>query len=276
MNKMTSKHIITDNKRKLKNHIGMGKIIKNSLTMTHRSLLKMFKDLEIIIDITFMPIMFTLMFAFLFGGSVSGNMNSYLPILIPGILIMTFVTSCGSVGTQIREDMNKGVMNRFRSMPIARIAPLAGILIADLVKYAVAGIIVFTIGFLLGYRPDAGILAVGASILFMMFVSWCLSWVFAWVGMMVKSASAATGLSMLIMFPLVFISNAFVPVNTLPIWLQWFANANPVSHVITAVRILLTNGTIGSDFLLSLGGSLVFLIIFIPLTLRAYNKKKEK
>jgi ABC-2 type transport system permease protein len=216
------------------------------------------------------------MFAFLFGGSVSGNMNNYLPILIPGILVMTFTTSYGSVGTQVREDMDKGIMNRFRSMPIARIAPLAGILISDLVKYAAAGVIVFTVGFLIGYRPNSGILAVGASILFMMFIAWCLSWVFAWVGMMVKSASAANGLAMLVMFPLVFLSNAFVPVNSLPMWLQWFANVNPMSHVITALRILLSDGTIGSDFWLSLLGSLVFLIIFIPLALIAYNKNQGK
>jgi ABC-2 type transport system permease protein len=271
---MTSKNIIIDNK--LKNNIGLGQIIKNSIIMTQRSLIKMFKSMDILIDITFMPILFTLMFAFLFGGSVSGDMNSYLPILIPGILVMTFTTSCGSVGAQIREDMNKGVMKRFKSMPIARIAPLAGILIADLVKYASAGIIVFAVGFLLGYRPDAGILAVVASILFIMAIAWCLSWVFALVGMMVKSAEAATGASMLVMFPLVFLSNAFVPISSLPTWLQWFANANPVSHVTTAVRILLNNGTIGSDFFLSLGGSLALLIIFIPLVLRFYNKSQVK
>jgi ABC-2 type transport system permease protein len=261
------------NINELKNNIGIAKVIKDSITMTHRSILKMFKNFDILIDMSFMPILFTLMFAFIFGGSIAGDMNNYLPILIPGILVMTFTTSCGSVGTQIRDDMNKGIITRFRSMPIARIAPLAGILISDLVKYAVGGVIVFIVGFLLGYRPEAGILAVGASILFIMFIAWCLSWVFALVGTMVKSAEAATGLSMVVMFPLVFLSNAFVPVNSMPIWLQWFANNNPVSHVTTAIRMILTNGIIGSDFYLGLGGALVLLIIFIPLTMRAYNKK---
>ncbi|KZX15077.1 daunorubicin/doxorubicin resistance ABC transporter permease protein DrrB [Methanobrevibacter cuticularis] len=271
---MTSKNIIPPNERKLKNYIGLGTTIKNTLTLAHRSLLQMLHNPEIIIDITLMPIMFTLIFTFLFGSSVSGDIASYLPIVIPGILIMTYVTGSGSVGAQINEDMDKGIMNRFKSMPIARIAPLAGMLISELVKYAAIGIIVFSLGFLLGYRPEAGILAVGATILFMMFITWCLSWVFAWSGIIVKSASTATALSMVIMFPLIFLSNAFVPVETLPGWLQWFANVNPLSHVINAVRMLLTNGNIGLDFWFSLGGSLVILIIFIPLTLHVFKKKQ--
>jgi len=270
---MIPKNIIPANKRELKNYIGIGTTIKNTLTLTHRALLKMIHNPEVFFDMTLMPITFTLLFAFIFGGAISGNITNYLPTLIPGILIMTFVTSCGSAGAQVREDADKGIMNRFKSMPIARIAPLASILIADFVKYAVAGIIVFVIGFLLGYQPDAGIIAVGVTILFLMFITWCLSWVFAWVGMIVKSASTVTSVSTMMMMPLSFLSNAFVPVETMPWWLQWFVNINPLSHVITAIRLMLTNGTVGLDFLVSLGCCFLILFIFIPLTLHAYKKK---
>ncbi|MDR3291877.1 MAG: ABC transporter permease [Methanobrevibacter sp.] len=270
---MIPKNIIPANKRELKNYIGIGTTIKNTLTLTHRALLKMIHNPEVFFDMTLMPITFTLLFAFIFGGAISGNITNYLPTLIPGVLIMTFVTSCGSAGAQVREDADKGIMNRFKSMPIARIAPLASILIADFVKYAVAGIIVFVIGFLLGYQPDAGIIAVGVTILFLMFITWCLSWVFAWVGMIVKSASTVTSVSTMMMMPLSFLSNALVPVETMPWWLQWFVNINPLSHVITAIRLMLTNGTVGLDFLVSLGCCFLILIIFIPLTLHAYKKK---
>ncbi|MDR3222816.1 MAG: ABC transporter permease [Methanobrevibacter sp.] len=270
---MTTKHIIPANKRELKNYIGIGTTIKNTLTLTHRAVLKMLHNPEVFADMTMMPIVFTIMFAFIFGGAVSGSISNYLPTLIPGILIMTFITSCGSAGAQIHEDANKGITNRFRSMPIAYIAPLASILIADFIKYIVAGIIVFVIGFLLGYQPNAGIIAVVISILYLMFITWCLSWVFAWVGMIVKSVSTVTAISAMLMFPLSFLSNAFVPVETMPWWLQWFVNINPLTHVISAIRILLNNGTVGSDFLLSLIGSFVLLIIFVPLTIYAYKKK---
>jgi ABC-2 type transport system permease protein len=229
---------------------------------------------ESFVDVAVMPIMFTLLFTFLLGGAISGDIPSYLPIIIPGILLQTFVTSCSSAGTQLREDVDKGITNRFKSMPIARIAPLAGILIADLLRYVLAGIIVFIMGAILGYQPEAGILFIAFSILLMMAVAWCLSWLFAFIGMIVKSAGTVSMLSMLIMFPLVYLSNALVPAETLPDWLKFFVlHINPLSRVVSAVREMLAHGTIGVDFWFSLLGALVILAVFAPLTLRAYKRK---
>jgi len=189
-------------------------------------------------------------------------------------LLMSSFTNCTTAGSKLREDVDKGITSRFRSMPIARIAPLAGSLIADLIRYVMGGITVFTTGYILGYKPEAGIPAVIFSILFMMLVSWCLSWVFAFISMCTKTISTASAIGVVVMFPLVFLSNAFVPVKTMPSGLQYFVlHINPLSRVVMAVRQLLTYGTIGADFRFAIFGALAILVVFIPLTLNAYKRK---
>jgi ABC-2 type transport system permease protein len=260
--------------RELKNHVSIGTAIQNTLTFAYRTLIKALRNPESFMDVTLMPIMFTLVFTFLFGNSVSGSIAGYLPIIIPGILIQTFVTSCSAVGVQMREDMDKSITNRFKSMPVARIAPLAGALVADLVRFAIAGIVIFTMGLILGYRPESGILGVIAVIAFMMLIAWCLSWVFAFVAMSVRSTTAASTAGMLIMFPLTFLSNAFVPSEALPGALRFFADhINPLSKAVNAVRQILSAGTVGSEFWLALISSFVLLVVFIPLTIKVYTKK---
>jgi ABC-2 type transport system permease protein len=234
----------------------------------------MFKSPEILVDFVVLPIMFTLLFTFLFGGAISGDIPNYLPVVIPGVLLMSSFTNCTTAGSKLREDVDKGTTSRFKSMPIARIAPLAGSLIADLTRYIIGGVTVFTMGYILGYRPESGIFAVIFSIFFMTFIAWCLSWVFAFISMCTKTISTASAIGVVVMFPLVFLSNAFVPAETMPDWLQYFVlNINPLSHVVTAVREFLTYGTIGTDFWLALFGALVILVVFIPLTINAYKRK---
>jgi ABC-2 type transport system permease protein len=225
-------------------------------------------------DVTIMPIIFTLLFSTIFGGAISGSVKNYLPIMVPGILLMVFMTSSSGAGTQLREDMDKGITNRFKSMPIARIAPLAGILIADLIRYITAGVVVFSTGYIMGYRPEAGIGAVMFSILFMMFITWCLSWLFAFIGISAKSATTVGTLGIMITFPLVFLSNAFIPTKTLPDWLQFFVvHINQLTKAVSTIRQILNHGTIGNDFWMSLLGALVILIVFVPLTLGVYKRK---
>ena len=268
---MTNTAIIPAHERDLKNRVSFGTALKNTFTFAYRALLKVIHNPESLLDVTLMPILFTLMFTYLFGGAISGGITSYLPIIIPGILIQTCVTSCGNAGTQLREDTDKSISNRFKSMPIARISPLAGVLTADLLRYAIAGAIVFIVGAVIGYRP--GFLNVVACIGFVMFVGWCLSWLFAFVAMTAKSVSSASMYAMLIMFPLTFLSNVFVPTDTMPKVLRIFAEyINPVSRAITAVREILGNGAIGADFWYALAGSLAILVVFVPLTLWTYMR----
>jgi len=265
--------IIPGTERKLKNHATFIQVVKNSLTMAYRGLLKFRRTPEQFFDVVLQPILFVPMFAFIFGGAISGNTTAYLPILIPGVLAQTIITASLVTGTMLREDMDKGVFNRFKSLPMARIAPLAGALIADTVRYIIATVITFTMGFVIGYRPEAGIWGVVAAGLLVIAFAWCLSWIFAFLGMIAKSASGVQGISLLILFPLTFLSNAFVPIATLPGWLQSFVRVNPISHLISAVRELTTHGTIGSDFWLSIVGALVIVAIFAPLTVQAYMRK---
>jgi ABC-2 type transport system permease protein len=252
---------------------GLAATVQQSLTMAYRGLVKVRRTPEQLFDVTLMPIVFTVMFTYIFGGAIAGDVSSYLPIIIPGILVQTNITSSIVTGVQLREDMDKGVFDRFRSLPIARIAPLAGALLADTVRYAIATTITFTVGFVMGLRPAGGFGAVVLAGLLVVVVAWAISWVFAYFGVVARTASSVSGISNLVLFPLTFLSNAFVPADTLPDWLHWFSDVNPISHLITAVRDLVNSGTVGGDLWLSLLGAAVVVAVFAPLTVRAYMRK---
>lgn len=262
---------VTD--RVLSNHAGIGQTVRNTFTMAWRGLLKIRRTPEQLIDVTVQPIIFTLMFTYIFGGAIAGDVASYLPIIIPGILVQTVITTSVVTGVQLREDMDKGVFDRFRSLPIARIAPLSGALLADTIRYAIATTLTFAMGFIMGFRPEGGLAAVIGAGLLVIACSWAISWIFAFFGVIARTASSVQGVSMLILFPLTFLSNAFVPADTMPSWLQWFVDINPVSHLVTAVRDLVNSGTVGADLWLSLLGAAVIVAIFAPLTVRAYMRK---
>lgn len=259
--------------RDLPRTAGLGLTLRNTFTMAGRGLLKIRRTPEQLIDVTVQPILFTLMFTYIFGGAIAGDVQSYLPIIIPGILVQTVITTSVVTGVQLREDMDKGVFDRFRSLPIARIAPLSGALLADTVRYAIATTLTFAMGFIMGFRPEGGLGAVIVAGLLVIVCSWAISWIFAFFGVIARSASSVQGVSMLILFPLTFLSNAFVPANTMPSWLQWFVDVNPVSHLVTAVRDLVNAGTLGADAAISLVGAAVIVAVFAPLTVRAYMRK---
>jgi ABC-2 type transport system permease protein len=270
---MTTTTIVPGVDRVLKNRTGLGQTVRNSLTMAYRGLLKVRRTPEQLIDVTLQPVIFTVMFTYLFGGAISGDVASYLPVIIPGILVQTVITGSVTTGVQLREDMDKGVFDRFKSLPIARIAPLAGALLADTVRYAIATTITFVVGFIMGWRPGGGFALVVASGILVILCAWALSWIFAFFGVVARSASSVQGISFLILFPLTFLSNAFVPVDTLPSWLQAFTEINPVSHLISAVRSLTNDGAWTSDILFALVGAAVVVAVFAPLTVRAYMRK---
>jgi ABC-2 type transport system permease protein len=269
----TATAIVPGAERQLKNHTSLRTTVRNSLVMARRGLLKIKRTPEQLFDVTLQPILFTLMFTYLFGGAIAGNIANYLPLIIPGILVQTVITTSIVTGVQLREDMDKGVFNRFRSLPIARIAPLAGALLADTIRYGIATFLTFTMGYLMGYSPDGGLAGVIIGGLLTIFFAWCISWIFAFFGVIARTVSSVQGISMLILFPLTFLSNAFVPTHTLPDWLRWFADINPLSHLIGAVRDLANHGVISNDFWLSLVGALIVVLVFAPLTVRAYMRR---
>lgn len=270
---MSGTTIKSVNERKLRNKSSVRQVVRNSLTMAYRGLLKIRRTPEQLFDVTLQPIIFTLMFTYIFGGAISGNVQNYLPVIIPGILVQTVITTSVVTGVQLREDMDKGVFDRFKSLPIARIAPLAGALLADTIRYTIATILTFTMGYIMGYRPEGGLGFVILAGLLVIVCSWAMSWIFAFFGVISRTASSVQGISMIILFPLTFLSNAFVPASTMPELLQWFVKINPISHLVTAVRDLTNSGTIGLDLTISLLGAAVIVIIFAPITVRAYMRR---
>ncbi len=246
--------------------------LSQTLFMTWWALKKMRRNPEQFFDVALQPLLFTAMFAYVFGGAISGNVQSYLPLMIPGIVAQTVLTSCMATGVQLREDLDKGVFDRFKSLPIARVAPLAGPMTADLVRYLIAGGLTFVMGVIIGYRPGGGVLGVLGAIALSIFTGWSLAWIFTWFGTIAKNARSVQGLSMMILFPLTFLSNAFVPVGTLPAGLADFVKFNPVSHLVSATRDLANNAVISSEAGWTLLAGLVVIAVFAPLSVRGYRR----
>ena len=242
-----------------------------TLGFASRALKKMRRQPEQFADVAIQPILFTVMFGYIFGGAISGDVADYLPIMVPGILAMTCLTASMATGVQLREDMDTGVFDRFKTLPVARIAPLAGPMIADLLRYGIAATLTFLSGIVMGYRPDGGVGGVLAAILLVVLTGWSLSWAFAYVGTVVRSAQGVQGISMMVLFPLTFLSNAFVPVETLPDWLHWFVNINPISHVVSGVRDLANTGTFSAEVGWAILACAVVIGIFAPLAVKSYQ-----
>ena len=257
----------------LSTHVSLRETFGQTLTLAWRAVLKMRRNFEQLFDVTIQPLLFTAMFAGIFGGAISGSVDGYLPIIIPGLVGQTVLTACVATGVQLREDMDKGVFDRFKVLPIARIAPLAGPMVADLLRYLIAGTLTFLTGMVIGYRPGGGFVGVAAAILFGAFAGWSLAWIFTWFGTVGRSAQGVQAISLMVMFPLTFLSNAFVPTDTMPGWLQTFADANPVSHVISALRDLANNGQVTAQLGWAVLGLAVIIAVFAPLSVRSFTRK---
>jgi ABC-2 type transport system permease protein len=250
----------------------LAETVSQTLSMAWRSLKKMRRNPEQFFDVTIQPLLFTAMFAYIFGGAIEGKVSSYLPLLIPGIVAQTVLTTCMSTGVQLREDMDKGVFDRFKSLPIARIAPLAGPMTADLVRYLIAAGLTFVMGVIIGYRPGGGAAGVLGAIVLAIFTGWAIAWIFTFIGTIARNARSVQGMSMLILFPLTFLSNAFVPVSTLPGPLADFVRVNPVSHLVSAARDLANQGVISGEVGWTLLAGLAVILIFAPLSVYSYKR----
>jgi len=253
-------------------HVSLAETASQTLSMAWRALKKMRRNPEQFFDVTLQPLLFTAMFAYIFGGAISGNVQSYLPLMIPGIVAQTVLTTCMSTGVQLREDLDKGVFDRFKSLPIARIAPLAGPMIADLVRYLIAATLTFGMGMAIGYRPGGGAAGVLGAILLAIVTGWAIAWIFTFIGTIARNARSVQGFSMLILFPLTFLSNAFVPVSTLPGPLAAFVKVNPVSHLVSATRDLANHAVVSSQVGLTLLACAAVIVIFAPLSVRSYKR----
>ncbi|MCZ4518387.1 ABC transporter permease [Rhodococcus ruber] len=247
--------------------------LSTSLSFGWRALLKIKHVPEQLFDVTAFPIMFTLLFTYLFGGALAGSTDAYIQFLLPGILVQTVVMITMYTGVTMNKDIEKGVFDRFRSLPIWRPSPLVGALLGDVVRYTLASVIVLILGLVLGFRPQGGLVGVVASIALLLVFSFCLSWIWTMIAMIVRTEAAVMGVSMFILFPLTFASNIFVDPNTMPGWLRAFVDVNPVSFLVTSLRGLMQGDVDTGQLGVTLVLCAVLLAVFGPITMRLYNRK---
>jgi ABC-2 type transport system permease protein len=245
----------------------------NALVFGWRAVLK-FKHLpEQLFDLVMTPIMFTLLFTFVFGGALAGSPREYLQYFLPGILVQTVVFNSVYSGMSLATDMGKGLFDRFRSLPIWPLAPFAGLMVGDVLRHLIAASIILTIGLVLGYRPGAGVFGVIAGFALLVAIGFGMGWIFIVIGLTVRTPMTVMTLGFSFMVPLVFASNIMVDPSTMPGWLRAVVEVNPVSLMTTAQRGLMAGTATAQEVLLALIAPVVLTILLAPLTLVLYRRK---
>jgi len=243
-----------------------------ALTFGWRGMLKVKHVPEQLLDVTITPVMFVVMFTYLFGGAIAGSTGEYLDYILPGILVMSVLFTTVYSGVALNTDLTKGVVDRFRSLPIWRPAPLVGSVLGDSVRYLVAGTVIIVLGVLLGYRPDAGVPGVLAALALVIVFAFGLSWVFTTLGLLLRSPNAVMNAGFMGIFPVTFLSNVFVEPETLPSALEAFVNVNPISILADASRGLMEGNVDGGDIAITLATAALLTAVFAPLTTRLYRR----
>ncbi|MGH2918790.1 MAG: ABC transporter permease [Solirubrobacteraceae bacterium] len=243
-----------------------------SLTFGWRGMLKVKHVPEQLLDVTITPVMFVVMFTYLFGGAIAGSTGEYLDYILPGILVMSVLFTTVYSGVALNTDLTKGVVDRFRSLPVWRPAPLLGSLLGDSVRYVIGGSVIIVLGVILGYRPDAGVPGVLAALGLVVLFAFGLSWVFTTLGLVLRSPNAVMNAGFMGIFPLTFLSNVFVEPETLPKGLEAFVDVNPISILANASRGLMAGNADATDILIVLAVAAALTAVFMPLTTRLYRR----
>jgi len=243
-----------------------------ALSFGWRGMLKVKHVPEQLLDVTITPVMFVLMFTYLFGGAIAGSTAEYLRYLLPGILVMSVLFTTVYSGVALNTDLTKGVVDRFRSLPIWRPAPLVGSLIGDSVRYLIAGTVIIVLGVALGYRSDGGVGGILAALGLVVVFAFGLSWIFTTVGLVMRSPNAVMNAGFMALFPVTFLSNAFVDPETLPAGLEAFVNVNPISILVNAARGLMEGSPSAGDIGIVLATAAALTLVFAPLTVRLYQR----
>jgi ABC-2 type transport system permease protein len=238
-----------------------------------RGMLKVKHVPEQLLDVTITPVMFVLMFTYLFGGAIAGSTGAYLDYILPGILVMSVLFTTVYSGVALNTDLTRGVVDRFRSLPIWRPSPLVGALLGDSVRYVIAGTVIIVLGVILGYRPGAGVGGAVAALALVVVFAFGLSWVFTTMGLLLRSPNAVMNAGFMGIFPLTFLSNVFVDPDTLPAGLEAFVNVNPISILADASRGLMEGSADATDILVVLGVAAALTAVFAPLTTRLYRSR---
>jgi ABC transporter DrrB family efflux protein len=251
----------------------VGWALSDTWTIAKRNILGYTRIPEALFFSTVQPIMFVLLFRYVFGGAIATPGTSYVNYLMPGIFVQTVAFGAVSTSIGLAEDLQKGLIERFRALPMARSAVLAGRTTADLCRNVLVVIIMTVVGLLVGFRPTTGVLPYLAGILVILLFAYALSWGFAVIGLSAPNSETAQIMSFPLLFPLTFASSAFVPVTSMPSWLQGFATYQPVSVTVSACRALMLGGPTASWVIQSILWSVGFLIVLTPLAVRRYRTR---
>lgn len=244
------------------------------ITLAWRALLKIKHVPFQLFDVTITPIMFTLLFTFIFGGALAGSPDEYIQFLLPGILVQTILFITVYTGVGLNTDIQKGLFDRFRSLPMWQPAPILGALVGDLFRYSMAALLIIVLGLILGFRPTGGFWGVALAFGLVLIFSLALSWVWVIFGMMVKTPESVMTTSFLFLMPLTFASNIFVGLETMPPWLQSLVHYNPVTRLTNASRGLMHGQAVLGDVLWVLIASGLLVLIAGPIAMRMYHQER--
>jgi ABC-2 type transport system permease protein len=256
--------------------------IADSIIITKRQLLQLARVPEVLVFSTIQPVMFVLLFRYVFGGSIeTGQPGGYVQLLMPGIFVQTVAFTLAATASGLAEDMKKGLIDRFRSLPIARSALILGRTLGDSLLNIVVLAVMGIAGFVVGWRPSSGVFSIALGFLFLLFFGYALSWVGIYIGLSARDARVVQNVSFLVTFPLTFLSNAFAPTTGMPRPLQYVAEWNPVSTMVAACRQLFglenefgaTAGSFPSEnpLTMSLIYMAIIMIIFVPMSVKKYQ-----
>ena len=247
--------------------------MRNTFTLTWRSVLKIRTNMEDVFGLSLQPIMYLVLFTYVFGGAIAGGTHRYLQFSLPGILVLSVVFATLGTGLMLNQDIANGVFDRFRSLPIARWAPLAGAVLGDMVRYVISVAVTLGFGMILGFRIGTTPLAAAAGCLLLLLFALAMCWFSALIGLLTKTPQGVQLFGFLGMFPLVFGSNLLVPAATMPGWLQAFVKVNPITALTTAERGLLIGGPVATPAVRSLLWALGIFVVFAPLAVRVYRRR---
>ncbi|GAA2640277.1 ABC transporter permease [Actinomadura fulvescens] len=248
--------------------------LRHGLTLAWRNVAQLKHSPEKLLDTTLMPVVFLLLFLYVFGGAVAGDTHSYLQQLLPGLVAqMTFIGTMG-LGTALNEDMHKGVFDRFRSLPIARSAPLIGSVLGETVRFCLTMTVLVGFGAILGFRFHSDPLSVLAALALAYAFYLAVCWIFVLVGLVAPSPSGVQGIGFILVMPLTFGSSVLMPdVGTMPGWLQAWVKVNPVTHLAESLRSLMIGGPMGSHAWYTLAWAAGIVLVTFPLALRLYARR---
>jgi ABC-2 type transport system permease protein/oleandomycin transport system permease protein len=254
-------------------HSGLYWALADALVLAKRRLIQIPRIPDELIFATIQPVMFVVLFRYVFGGAITGAGPNYANYLMAGIFVQTVIFGATTTGVGLAQDLEKGLIDRFRSLPMAKSAVLTGRTIADLVRNLFVVIVMLVVGLIVGFRPSGSPLAWVAAVGLILLVSFAFSWISAVIGLLVHSVEAAQSAGFVWLFPLTFASSAFVPVATMPTWLRGFAEHQPVSVFVDSVRALLLGQPVGSTGWQALAWGLGILAVFIPLSVWMYDRR---